>query len=57
MKWTQVRIPTELFTEMTQVIEDNPEKGYINEHEFIRDAIRDKIDEVKEPTKKEACSV
>ena len=48
MKWTPVRIPTSLLKEITNIVEDHPEKGYTNEHEFIREALREKLDRVNE---------
>jgi len=47
MEWTPVRIPTPLFEEVTDVIATQPHQGYTNEHEFIRDAVREKILDVK----------
>jgi len=46
LEWTGVRIPTRLFGEITDTIKNNPGQGYTNEHEFIRDAVREKIEKV-----------
>jgi len=54
MEWTPVRIPTALFDEVKDIIQNKPEHGYTNEHEFIRDAIREKIVELKEKEKNPA---
>jgi len=43
--WTQIRIPTPLLKEIREAIDNYPSKGYTNEHEFIRDAVREKIEE------------
>ena len=51
MEWTPVRIPTALFEEVTEIIRKKPELGYTNEHEFFRDALRDKITAIKENEK------
>jgi len=47
MDWTPIRIPTPLFTQVTEILQNSPSKGYTNEHEFIREAVREKIAEVK----------
>lgn len=41
MEWVQVRIPEEMIKEIREIIEH--QKLWVNEHEFIRDAIREKL--------------
>jgi Arc/MetJ-type ribon-helix-helix transcriptional regulator len=40
-EWVQIRIPEALYKEVQDAI--NREKFWINEHDFIRDAIREKL--------------
>ena len=44
MDWVQIRIPKELMDEIIEIIKKKPH--WINEHEFIRDAVREKIDTI-----------
>ena len=56
MEWTPTRIPTRLFQQIREVIDKHQELGYTNEHEFIRAALREKIEKVynkQENTEKE----
>ena len=50
-EWTPIRIPTPLFNEITDIINNKPERGYTNEHEFVRAALRDKINKINEDCK------
>lgn len=43
VKWTPVRLPTPLHNEAEALIKKHPELGYTNTHEFLRDAVREKI--------------
>lgn len=45
MEWTQVRVPTSMLEEIRGILKQNP--MWVNEHEFIRDSIREKIVAVK----------
>jgi len=45
MEWTQIRVPTSMLEEIKIILQLNP--MWVNEHEFIRDAIREKIVAVK----------
>ena len=54
MEWTPIRIPTALYNQVTNTIQENPEQGYTNEHEFIRDAVREKLEKTITTPAKEA---
>jgi Arc/MetJ-type ribon-helix-helix transcriptional regulator len=41
VEWVPIRIPEELYKQIQEVINHN--KVWVNEHEFIRDAIREKL--------------
>jgi len=41
MKWVQVRIPAVMMKEIQETIGKKP--LWVNEHDFIRDAIREKL--------------
>jgi len=41
MKWVQVRVPVEMVEEVREIVERK--KLWVNEHEFIRDTIREKM--------------
>lgn len=41
VEWEPVRIPKQLFIEISEIIKKTG--FWINEHEFIRDAIREKL--------------
>ena len=43
-----VILPVELFEEVEKTIKEHPELGYTTKEEFIRDAIRRRIDEITE---------
>jgi Arc/MetJ-type ribon-helix-helix transcriptional regulator len=45
---TSISLPSELLNETQNVIEANRQLGYTSREEFIRDAIRNKLREVKE---------
>ena len=45
MQWKQVRIPKELLKDIRNTIKENP--LWLNEPDFIRDALRDKIEKVR----------
>jgi len=56
MEWKQTRIPIPLFKEIKDVMDKHPSKGYTNEHEFIRAAVREKIDDITNKTNKKGAS-
>lgn len=41
VEWVQIRIPEELYKKVTTIITEK--KFWINEHDFIRDAVREKL--------------
>jgi len=43
MEWEPVRIPKTLYAEITKIVEKTG--FWTNEHEFIRDALREKLSE------------
>lgn len=46
MNWIHVNIPKDLLEEIKKLVETN--KFWVNEHEFIQDALREKIMEIKQ---------
>lgn len=50
LEWKQVRIPKQLLKDVRSIIREHP--LWLNEPDFIRDALREKIEEVrrKHPT-------
>jgi len=45
VEWVPAKIPKELMEKIQNLLKDCP--MWINEHEFVRDAIRDKIEAIK----------
>lgn len=41
MEWVHVRIPAEMMKEIKEIVKSK--RLWVNEHEFIRDAIREKM--------------
>jgi len=47
VSYTTVKIPDPLLTEIERVIRNNPQLGYRNRSEFIMEAIRQRIIDLK----------
>jgi metal-responsive CopG/Arc/MetJ family transcriptional regulator len=47
VSYTTVKIPDPLLTEIERVIKNNPQLGYRNRSEFIMEAIRQRIIDLK----------
>ncbi|GEM_PF-2433668 len=47
-KWTAVRLPRELKEEIDNLIETHPRLGYSGPSDFVRDAVRRRLEELKE---------
>lgn len=45
-EWEQVRLTRELYNEVTKILEDK--KFWVNEQDFVRDAVREKIGRIQE---------
>jgi len=41
MEWVSIRIPAEMMKEIQEIIRSK--KLWVNEHEFVRDAVREKM--------------
>lgn len=52
-KWKRVWIPRALFEEIVKLVEKHPKLGYTSATEVIREAIRDKIEELKRRAREE----
>jgi|GEM_PF-1003144 metal-responsive CopG/Arc/MetJ family transcriptional regulator len=46
-KYKGISIPKEMFEEVEKVIKEHPELGYSSITDFIKDAVRDKITEIR----------
>ncbi len=52
VQWTPIRLPEELYGEVTDTIKKN--QRWVNEHDFIREAVREKLDKIKQTNSAEA---
>ncbi len=46
-KYKGISIPREMFDEIERIIEEHPELGYSSITDFIKDAVREKITEIR----------
>lgn len=44
-----IPLPTELYSEIDRLVKENRNLGYLSVPDFVRDAVRDKILEIRRP--------
>ena len=57
ISWTSVNVPSDLIMQVIKYVSENPQEGYSSHSEFVRVAIREKLDSEYAKTKQNKVQV